>query len=227
MRQELGAGGLGVVGTPLEGAASAEADLGPAVAGEGVGCSDAELVETTRAGDLRAFEELMRRHGPRVFGTVRRYARRESEVEDLAQEIWIKAFQKLDSYRGEAPFEHWLMRLAVRTCYDALRRHQRNREASFTDLSQTEQEWLLSLAQEPGELEPHQAEAARQLVQQIMEQLSAEDRVVLTLLELQDRSVREIADLTGWSVATVKVRAFRARARMRRLLTRLLQREAR
>ncbi len=89
--------------------------------------TDEEIVAAVRAGDTASFEELVRRYQPRVFASARRYARRESEVEDIVQEVFIKAFQKLDSFRGEAPFEHWLMRLTVRTCYDFLRQHQRNR----------------------------------------------------------------------------------------------------
>lgn len=187
------------------------------------GPTDADLVQAVRSGNMAAFEELMRRYGPRVFATVRRYARRDSEVADLAQEIWIKAFQKLSSFRGEAPFEHWLMRLAVRACYDALRAHRRSREATFTDLTEAEQEWLMGLTQTADDSDRHRSEAARQLVDRLLEQLSPADRLVLTLLELEERSVKETAELTGWSVTTVKVRAFRARARMRRLLSRLMK----
>jgi 7-cyano-7-deazaguanine synthase in queuosine biosynthesis len=83
------------------------------------------VVSGHNRGDAASFEPLVQRYSPRVFATARRYARRESEVEDIAQEVWLKAFEKLASYRGEAPFEHWLMRLTVRTCYDFLRAHQR------------------------------------------------------------------------------------------------------
>ncbi|HMJ65732.1 MAG TPA: sigma-70 family RNA polymerase sigma factor, partial [Candidatus Binatia bacterium] len=95
--------------------------------------SDGEVIAAVLAGDTASFEHLVRRHSPRVFATARRYARRESEVEDIAQEVWSKAFQKLSSFRAEAPFEHWLMRMAVRVCYDFLRAHQRNRESSFSE----------------------------------------------------------------------------------------------
>ncbi len=90
--------------------------------------TEAELIAAVLAGDAASFEPLVQKYSPRVFATARRYARRESEVEDIAQEVWLKAFDKLKSFRGEAPFEHWLMRLTVRTCYDFLRGHQRNRE---------------------------------------------------------------------------------------------------
>ena len=97
--------------------------------------SDAELIAAVLQGDVASFEPLVSKYSPRIFATVRRYARRESEVEDIVQEIWLKSFNKLSSFRGDAPFEHWLMRLAVRTCYDFLRGHQRNRESNFSDLT--------------------------------------------------------------------------------------------
>src|SRR6266446_2593877 len=99
---------------------------------------DAELIAAVLKGDASSFEPLVRKYSPRLFATARRYARRESEVEDIVQEVWLKAYQKLSSFRGEAPFEHWLMRLAVHTCYDFLRAHQRNRESSFSELSEAE-----------------------------------------------------------------------------------------
>jgi RNA polymerase sigma-70 factor (ECF subfamily) len=150
----------------------------------------------------------------------RRYARRESEVEDIVQEVWFKAFQKLKGFRGEAPFEHWLMRLAVRTCYDFLRAHQRNREAAFSELSDSEADWLERFASQP-EPGSEATEAARQLVQRVLEQVSPAARLIITLLELEERSVKEISALTGWSVPLVKVRAFRARAEMRKILARM------
>ncbi len=97
--------------------------------------TEAELISAVLKGNAASFEPLVQKYSPRVFATVRRYARRESEVEDIAQEAWLKAFEKLESFRGEAPFEHWLMRLTVRTCYDFLRRHQHNRESAFSDLT--------------------------------------------------------------------------------------------
>src|SRR4029078_10334980 len=96
--------------------------------------SDADLIKAVLAGDTSSFEPLILKYQPRVFATARRYARRESEIEDIVQEVFLKAFQKLKTFRGDAPFEHWLMRLAVRTCYDFLRGHQRNREMAFSEI---------------------------------------------------------------------------------------------
>ena len=182
--------------------------------------TEAELIAAVLRGDSASFEPLVEKYSPRVFATARRYARRESEVEDIVQEVWLKAFQKLHSFRGEAPFEHWLMRLAVRTCFDFLRGHQRNRENSFSELSEPENDWLERFVQQP-ETAGEDAEAARMLVERLLEQLSPPARLIITLLEIEDRSVKEIAKLTGWSVPLVKVRAFRARAEMRKALARI------
>jgi RNA polymerase sigma-70 factor (ECF subfamily) len=184
--------------------------------------SEAELITAVLSGDSASFEPLVLKYSPRVFATARRYARRESEIEDIVQEVWLKAFDKLKGFRGEAPFEHWLMRLAVRTCYDFLRAHQRNRESSFSEISEPEEDWLERFVAAP-ESASEDADAAKTLVAKVLEKLSPSARLVITLLEIEDRSVKEIAEITGWSVPLVKVRAFRARAEMRKILARMTQ----
>src|SRR5471030_3062754 len=182
--------------------------------------TDAELIASVLKGDTASFEPLVAKYSPRVFATARRYARRDSEIEDIAQEVLLKAFDKLKSFRGEAPFEHWLMRLAVRTCYDFLRGHQRNRESSFSELTEPEEDWLDRFAVAPGSA-GEDADAAKLLVGKVLEKLSPPARLVITLLEIEDRSVKEIAELTGWSVPLVKVRAFRARGEMRKIVAKM------
>lgn len=184
--------------------------------------ADAELIAAVLNGDVASFEPLVTKYQPRVFATARRYARREDEVEDIVQEVFLKAFQKLSSFRGDAPFEHWLMRLAVRTCYDFLRSHQRNREMSFSELSGETTDWLERFVADPSDAD-ETASAARALVQRVLSQLSPPARLVITLLEIEDRSVKEVAALTGWSVPVVKVRAFRARAEMRKCLKKIVR----
>ncbi len=182
--------------------------------------TDADLIAAVLQGEAASFEPLIHKYSPRVFSTARRYARRESEVEDIVQEVWVKAFQKLATYRGDAPFEHWLMRLAVRICYDFLRRHQRNRETTFSELSDSESDWLERFSANP-EGAGEDNDGARLLVSRLLEELSPSARLVITLLEIEDRSVKEIAELTGWSIPLVKVKAFRARAQMRKCLARV------
>src|SRR5580698_6326484 len=142
--------------------------------------TEAELIAAVLNGDAASFEPLLQKHSPRVFATARRYARRESEVEDIAQEVWLKALDKLKSFRGEAPFEHWLMRMTVRTCYDFLRGHQRNRESAFSELSEPEEDWLERFVADPSTA-AEDADAARQLVQRVLEKLPPDARLVIQL----------------------------------------------
>jgi RNA polymerase sigma-70 factor, ECF subfamily len=182
--------------------------------------TDAELIAAVLKGDRSQFEPLVQKYLPRVFATARRYARRESEVEDIVQEVWIKAYQKLGTFRAEAPFEHWLMRLAVHTCYDFLRAHRRKRETTFTELSDEETDWLERFGASPDQTNENSA-AAKALVQRLLGMLSPPARLIITLLEIQEKSVKEISKLTGWSIPLVKVRAFRARAEMKKCLARI------
>jgi len=184
--------------------------------------SEAELIAAVLQGDRASFEPLVAKYSPRVFATARRYARRDSEIEDIVQEVWLKAYDKLNTFRGEAPFEHWLMRMAVRTCYDFLRGHQRNRESYFSEISEPEEDWLERFVVDPGSA-AEEAEAAKQLIDRVLDKLSPEARLVIQLLEIEERSVKDIAQLTGWSVPLVKVRAFRARAELRKILARMAQ----
>ncbi|HOX01846.1 MAG TPA: sigma-70 family RNA polymerase sigma factor [Candidatus Paceibacterota bacterium] len=183
---------------------------------------DSKLIAAVLQGDIDSFESLIQKYQPRLFAMARRYARNETEVQDLVQEMLIKAYQRLGSFRGRAPFEHWLMRLAVRTCYDFLRARRRNRETACTDLSDEENQWLDQFAHHaapPAESEP----GARELIQRSLDHLPPPARLVIGLLEIEGRSVKEIAQLTGWSVPLVKVRAFRARRMMRKYIERLLR----
>ena len=182
--------------------------------------TEAEMIAAVLKGDTASFEPLVEKYSPRIFATARRYARHESEVEDIVQQVWLKAFEKLYSFRGDAPFEHWLMRVAVRTCYDSLRAHQRSREKSFSELTEPEEDWLDHFVSQPDAADEN-AEAARQLVERVLEQLSPPARLVITLQEIEGRSVKEVSKLTSWSVPLVKVRAFRARAEMRRILAKI------
>ena len=182
--------------------------------------SDSEIIGLVRRGDIDQFALLVQRYQPKLFATARRHARREEEVQDIVQEVFAKAFHRLNSFRGDAPFEHWLMRLAIHTCYDFLRSHQRNRELHVSDLGEEERNWLESAPHAPT-ADPDQSLAAKCLIDKILEQLSPAHRLIITLLEIEERSIKEIAELTGWSSPLVKVRAFRARAEMRKVLRRI------
>ncbi len=174
---------------------------------------DHALVRATLAGDDSAFSEIIHRHKGRVFGTCSRFARDAHQLDDLCQEVFLRAWRRLRTFRGDAPFEHWLARLTITACYDFLRRERRHRGHAELDDSLFEM-------RDTGIDAAIAAGRARDLLDWAMRKLSAEEKLVLTLLELEERTVREIATLTGWSEGNVKVRAFRARARLREIIER-------
>lgn len=180
----------------------------------------AEHLEAVRRNDPEASRALVEALYPLVIRIVRSHLPRRMAEEDLAQEIFLKLFSRLDQYEARAgvPFEHWVARLAVRTCRDALRAERRRPEWRWSDLSEAEREWIDFLVA-AEEAPPTGGESgAREIVGRLLQQLAPADRLVINLLDLEQKSVREISALTGWSPTLVKVRAFRARRRLRRLV---------
>jgi RNA polymerase sigma-70 factor (ECF subfamily) len=173
--------------------------------------SDEMLVAATLSGDDLAFAELVARHKRRVFGTAARFARDDHQMEDIAQEAFVRAFRNLKNFRHDAPFEHWLARITTSACYDFLRRERKHRETAPLEAID------FNLRDRSTEAELS-AGRAREVLAWAMRQLRAEEQLILTLCEIEERPVREVAALTGWSEANVKVRAFRARQALRRIL---------
>ena len=186
---------------------------------------DEEIVAAVLGGDIESFEELILRYQPRIFGMARKYFRNESDVEDLVQTIFTKTYKKLGSFKKTAPFEHWFMRLSVNTCYDALRRRTKHREQAVSDLMFEDESWQNRLDNIPDSEDQESLDKANELVHSVMEQISNKARIVLTMQELEGRSIREISELTGWSISLVKVQAFRARKEMRAAVERFLKKE--
>lgn len=192
--------------------------------------TDEELVTAVVGGEVDSYEELIIRYQPRIFGMARKYFRNESDVEDVVQTIFTKTYKKLGSFNHTAPFEHWFMRLSVNTCYDALRRKAKNREQAITDVmfeNETDDSWHSRLGSIPDPNDQEALDKASELVHTVLGQVSEKARIVLTLQELEGRSIKEIAEITGWSIALVKVQAFRARKEMRAAVERFLSREER
>ena len=189
--------------------------------------TDEELVRIVVGGDVDCFEELITRYQSRVFGMARKYFRNESDAEDVVQTIFTKTFQKLSSYKGTAPFEHWFMRLSVNACYDALRRKRNRPDQTISDMLFDDESWQDRLGNIPDASDRVGLEEARELVYTVLGQISDRARIVLTLQELEGRTIKEIAEITGWSESLVKVQAFRARKEMRASVERFLSREKR
>jgi RNA polymerase sigma-70 factor (ECF subfamily) len=172
---------------------------------------DDRLVADTLAGDDSAFAELTRRHKSRVFGVAARFARDPSEIDDICQDVFVQAYFKLRQFRGDSPFEHWLLRITTYKCYDYLRKRRRSGTAMSVDA-------MLETGYEPVVSEPAEPHPELERLHAALAELSPKERLVITLLELEERTVQEIAELTGWSMSNVKVRAFRARATLRKLM---------
>jgi RNA polymerase sigma-70 factor, ECF subfamily len=179
---------------------------------------ETQLLERIRNGATDDFAEIVRRHQARVFAVLHRYERDAQRLEDLAQETFVKAWRALEQFDGRAPFEHWLSRIAVRVALDHLRKRQRVRnEVGFDELGEDTLGWLQT--DDGGrELE---AGAARELLDLAMRDLAPADRLVITLQEIEGRSVKEIAALMGISGVAVRVRALRARVKLKRALEKL------
>lgn len=172
-----------------------------------------------RGHDQEAARALVEVLYPLVIRIVRSHLPTRSAEEDLAQEIFLKLFSKLDQYQERAGigFEHWVSRLAVRTCLDALRAESRRPELRMADLSE-DQSAMLDFVVGSETAPPESAPGpVRELLEKMLSQLPPHDRLVIHLLDLEERSVKEIAAVTGWSVALVKVRAFRARRKLRKI----------
>ena len=187
--------------------------------------SDLELTRKAREGDESAFEEIMRRYSPRVFRFASRFFRQRSLVEEAAQETFLKAFTQLGSYEGRGSMEGWLTRITTNTCLNLLRSAKRRPELTASDLSEDESTWLDSnmadVARERHE-SSQRSSAAADLAGRVLQTLSPDDQLVLTLIDGEDASVKEVVEMTGWSASKVKVQAFRARRRMREAVEKLL-----
>ena len=181
---------------------------------------DRGIAQAVLGGDVDAFAHLMVRYQNYVLAIVRRHAPAD-QVEELAQEVFLKAFQSLSKWRQTGKFRSWLSTIAVRTCYDFWRRYYRTREVPMSSLSEAHQEWLNRVLADESETswqEWSRRREAREILDWALDQLSAADRMVLELVYLEERSVKEAARLLGWTVSNVKVRAFRARRKINNLL---------
>jgi RNA polymerase sigma-70 factor (ECF subfamily) len=188
--------------------------------------SDASaLVEAALRHDDEAARELVRRLYPLVAKIVRGHRPRRTSEEDLCQMIFIKMFQKLNQFSAKVPLEHWVSRIAVNTCLNQIASEKVRPELRHADLSEEEQAVVQNLAASSEELAPDRQFASRQLVEHLLDLLKPAERLVIDLLYLQQRSVAEIRQLTGWSTSLIKVRAFRARRKMKDKLNKISVRE--
>jgi RNA polymerase sigma-70 factor, ECF subfamily len=183
------------------------------------------LVHAALQHDDEAARALVRQLYPLVAKVVRAHRPRRTDEEDLCQMIFIKVFQKLSQFSGKVPLEHWVSRIAVNTCLNQIESERIRPELRHADLSVEEQAVIENLSTSADELAPDQRFASRQLVEHLLGALKPVERLAIDLLYLQGRSIEEIRRITGWSAALIKVRAFRARQKMKKYLSRMSTKE--
>lgn len=182
-------------------------------------------LDRVRRRDQVASRQLVEHLYPLVIRIVRSHLPRRVAEEDLAQDIFLKMFTRLEQYQGNVPFPHWVSRIAVTTCIDQLRAQKRRPEFRWADLSENEAEVLDHVLTDERDTTPADALAARELVHKLLGQLKPADRLVIQLLDLEQKTIAEISALTGWNQTLVKVRAFRARRKLQKLFQELQNKE--
>jgi RNA polymerase sigma-70 factor, ECF subfamily len=184
-----------------------------------------ELARLALGGEESAFEEIMRRYSPRVFRFASKFFRQRSLVEEAAQEVFLKAFTELGSFEGRGSMEGWLTRITTNTCLNLLRSSKRRPELTVSDLTEDETDWLdknMTVAATDQHESSERSLVAADLAGRVLQTLAPDDQLVLTLIDGEDATVKEVVKMTGWSESKVKVKAFRARRRMREAVQKLL-----
>lgn len=192
-------------------------NAGPVHSAWPVEARDANLVAAVCDGDESAFELLFERYRRRVGAIAGRFFQQPEQIEEIVQESFTKAYFGLNDFAHykDDSFAAWLARIAFNSCYDELRRQSRSREPALSEITEAETQTIRALNSGTDE---ESIAINRDLAHKLLRLLSAEDRLVLVLLEVEGHSVAEIARLMNWSSPKVKIRAFRARADLRRLL---------
>jgi RNA polymerase sigma-70 factor (ECF subfamily) len=188
--------------------------------------SDIEIVRRIIKGDVNAFEHLMTKYGEVVSIIVKRHVPYD-RVEEVVQDVFVRAFQSLPTFKKKNRFKQWLSTIAVRTCYDFWRKVYRSRELPISSLTERHKDCVAQMVAEQSNRsfsEHAFQKETREILDWALDRLSAEDRMVLELVYLEGLSVKEVAGLLGWSVANVKIRSFRSRKRLQGLLAGLTER---
>jgi len=177
--------------------------------------SDEDLVKASIEGDLTAFDEIVRRHQSMITRCLYRFCPYQADLEDLVQETFVKSFRKLGSWQATAPFENWLRKIAYNTGYDYFRKNSRN-PASISVNHTEETDFVLETLSE--DKDQRNAYEMTEQAQKILGLLPHEERLLLTLQYLEEMPLAEIAEQMGWGLSKTKVKSFRARKKLRKIL---------
>ncbi len=188
--------------------------------------NDDEIIQKVLQGNVDAFEGLVRRYQAHVLNMVKRHVP-QRDVEETAQEAIVRAYRSLASYRGKGHgFKAWLSTVTIRACYDYWRKTYRSKEVPLSALTDDHKRWIEQVTAEEsaqGMREKAASDEARKVLDWGLSHLSAGDRMVLELVYFEGLSGREAAGLLGWTTANVKVRAFRARRKLEKILQEMIE----
>jgi len=186
--------------------------------------SDQRLVKLVLAGDETAFEQIFDRYKRLAASVASRYFQRPEQIEEIIQISFTKAYFELKNFRGrhDASLASWLARITTNTCLDALRSQNRKSEDLLCELTEPEIEILFAATAVNGGKNTEKSLVERDLAEKLLARLAAEDRAILQMLDAEEMSVSEVAEITGWSSSKIKIRAFRARNALRKILRRFL-----
>jgi RNA polymerase sigma-70 factor (ECF subfamily) len=164
-----------------------------------------------------------------VFSVASRFFRQRSVVEEAAQEVFLKAYTQLGSFEGRGSLEGWLTRIATNTCLNMVRSSKRRPELSVSDLTEDEESWMNQQSAGDGSerVSVENSLVAADLADRLLAVLPPEDQQALLMIDGEDASIKEVAEATGWSESKVKVRAFRARKKLREAMEKLLDHRGR
>jgi len=178
-------------------------------------------LEGLRRQDERAATDFVREYYSLVLKIVRSHLPRRTAEEDLCQVVFIKILSNIGQYSGKVPIGHWVSRIAINTCLNALKAESVRPEIRWSDLSEDQAAVLSNLASSPAELSPDSAAASRDIVETLLAGLKPQDRLLITMLHLEGYSMDDVRQATGWNIATIKVRAFRARQKLKQFFQEL------
>jgi RNA polymerase sigma-70 factor, ECF subfamily len=196
-------------------ATATAAALKPVAAKAAGATDDRQLVRLAQAGDKEAFEELVRRHQHRVFAVAGGILRRREDVEDIAQQVFVKAYFSLKRFDQRAAFSTWLYKITVNECWDLLRKKKVRPLLYESDLSEEQaQQFSASEKMASGTQDVSDKLEAQQQVERLLQGLDQRDRMMLILKEVEGFAIEEIAEILDLNANTVKVRLFRARRRI-------------
>jgi len=178
-------------------------------------------LEGLRRQDERAATDFVREYYSLVLKIVRSHLPRRTAEEDLCQVVFIKILSNIGQYSGKVPIAHWVSRIAINTCLNALKAESIRPEIRWSDLSEDQAAVLNNLASSPAALSPDSAATSRDIVETLLAGLKPRDRLLVTMLHLEGYSMDDVKQATGWNIATIKVRAFRARQKLKQIFQEL------